>query len=234
MINDWPTQAIILAAGIGRRLFPVTKRIPKPLLAVGGRPILSWILDDLRAAGVTNTCIVVNHLADQIVEYVRDHPIDGMDIDFRRQPSVTGTADALKCAEDYLHEPTFVLAADYVLTGEYSSQLKQAYLTSSADLVISLKEIPAGELGQRSLVEIDAAGVISRLIEKPSTKAAGTVLGASLLYIVPPDIYDFISDLPQSTRGEHELPQAIDLMLQAGFHALGILQTAPREWTAGE
>ena len=231
VINDWPTKAIILAAGRGRRLQPITQTIPKPLLKVGGRPLLDWTLESLQIARTASTCIVVNHLADQIVRYVERHPTRGMDIEFCYQKEPLGTADALLSAAHFFDQPAFIVAADYALSKEQLLELKREYQLGSADMVISLKEVPAEELQSRSLVQISEDGLISRLIEKPHDVPKEEALGASLIYIVPPETIKFVPEVPLSLRGEYELPQVIDLMIQTGWVAKGILQTAPMEWS---
>ena len=75
-------KAIILAAGLGTRLKPLTDRIPKALVPIAGKPLLEWQLEKLRAAGIREVVINVHHFADQVEAYVRENSSFGMDIRF--------------------------------------------------------------------------------------------------------------------------------------------------------
>ncbi len=230
--NDYPTRAVILAAGIGRRLKPFTLRTPKPLLRIGGHPLIKMTLQALAAARVTDTCIVVNHLAEQIIEYVSNRQDWGMTIKFAHQEKLLGTADALKSASKFLDQPCFVLAADYALPREMLLQLKRLYLSESADMVVSLKEIPGHEVPFRSKVRLDQSNNIVELLEKPGSDSESDTVAASLIYIVPPEISHFLTQTPLSRRGEFELPEVFNLMIKSGFTAKGLLQESPAEWSA--
>jgi len=232
--NDYPTRAVILAAGIGRRLEPFTLSTPKPLLRIRGRSLIEMTLQALAAARVTETCIVLNHLAEQIIEYVSDRQDWGMTIKFAHQEKILGTADALISAGKFLDQPCFVLAADYALPREMLLQLKRFYLAGSADMVVSLKEIPGHEVPFRSTVQLDQSNNILELLEKPSSGSESDAIAASLIYIVPPETTQFLTKLPLSMRGEFELPEALNLMIKSGISARGLLQDPPAEWSADD
>ena len=234
MGNDYPTRAVILAAGRGTRLEPFTSKVPKPLLTVKGRSMLDWTLRALSIARVTETYIVVSHLAEQIVEYVGDGRIWDMAVEIAYQKETLGTADALKTVTDFLIEPCFVLAGDYALQEKYLLDLKRCYLAGSADLVISMKEVPREEARHRSSIHLGEGGRILQILEKPTLVAASDTLGASLIYIVPPEIRQFLKHAPLSRRGEFELPELVNLMIGSGFSGKGLVQEAPREWTGEE
>jgi NDP-sugar pyrophosphorylase family protein len=231
--NDYPTRAVLLAAGKGRRLEPVTIKTPKPLLKVGGRSLIEKTLRALQAARVIDVCIVVNHLAEQIVEYVSAKGDWGMSIHFVHQEEILGTADALRTAVDFLDQPCFVLAADYALPRGILLPLKDLYQSESADMVISLKEVPGQEVSYRSTVRLDMSGRIVELLEKPRSTLESKATAASLIYILPPEIALYLSSVGLSKQGEYELPEVINLMIMNGYAARGLLQDTPLEWSAG-
>lgn len=234
MGNDFPTRAVILAAGRGTRLEPFTSKVPKPLLKIKGRSMLDWTLRALSIARVTETCIVVSHLAEQIVDYVADGRVWDMAVKIAYQRETLGTADALKSAMEFLIEPCFVLAGDYALKENYLLELKRFYLASTADLVISVKEVPRKEIRHRSSILLGDEDRILQILEKPTVVTASNRLGASLLYIIPPEIRQFLNHAPLSRRGEFELPELVNLMIGSGFSGRGLVQEAPREWNARE
>ena len=231
IVNDYPTRAVVLAAGRGWRLDPLTKTVPKPLLVVDGRPLLSWTLEALKTARVTNACIVVNHLAVQIIDYVDNYPALDMTIRYCHQKLKMGTADALLSASCCLDQPVFVLAADYAIPQRFLIELKREYLENAAELVVSLKKIPANEIKHRSLVQTDKSGAISKILEKPNHRSSSDSTGASLIYILPPEVRHYLDKVSLSPRGEFDLPEVLDLMIEAGFTAKGLLQKAPKEWS---
>ncbi|MFW5941191.1 MAG: nucleotidyltransferase family protein [Chloroflexota bacterium] len=225
-----PQRAIVLAAGRGKRLIPYTNQCPKPLLEVDGRPILSYVLEALSAAGVREVCLVVGYLGRQIESYVDGGRPWSIQATIRWQPEPKGTGDALRLARDFISAPTFVTAADYALPRDYLQALKRVYIRSNVPLAVSLKALPAQALRQSSSVLFDDEGYISRIIEKPEPGAAPSSVAASLIYIVPPQIRDYLHELPLSPRGEYELVSVINRMLADGYEICGLQQQPPPEW----
>src|SRR5437763_1711131 len=93
-------QAIVLAAGEGRRLRPVTERWPKAVLPIDGRPVVGTLLRELRRAGTARVWLVTGHLADRVESLVGDGAGFGVDIRYVRQPGPLGSADAVAPALD--------------------------------------------------------------------------------------------------------------------------------------
>lgn len=228
--NDWPTRAVILAAGRGKRLVPHTDSVPKPLLEVDGQPMLASILEALNAASVGQVCIVTHHLAEQIVAFVGDGLKWDMRLVYRRQKALLGTADGLRVASTFLTEPTFVLAADYALPRDYLQKLKQGYQASEAEIYASLREMTRKEIAQRNSVRRDEQGRITAIVEKPARDALLSNVGASLIYIVPPEIASYLPRVKRSPRDEYEITEALSAMLDDGYTMDGIIQQPPREW----
>jgi choline kinase len=117
-------SAVILAAGVARRLAPLTDRTQKSLLPVGGRPILARMLDALAAVGVPRVTIVVGHCADQVAELVATAP-PGMAVHCVRNPDYAlGSAISLYTARDTIAaNPTLIMDADVVFPGEFLRRL---------------------------------------------------------------------------------------------------------------
>ena len=102
-------KAMILAAGRGERLRPVTDRLPKPLLEVGGKPLLAWHLERLAAAGIVNVVINVSHFADLIVTHVGNGASYGLSVQYSREPEALETAGGIAQARAQLGEAPFLL-----------------------------------------------------------------------------------------------------------------------------
>ena len=102
-------EAVVMAAGEGRRLRPLTERYAKPVLPIDGRPVIVTLLHELRAAGIDRITVVTGHLAEQV-----EALLDGFELRFARQPEPLGSADAVRRGLDGL--PTLVVGADTVFT----------------------------------------------------------------------------------------------------------------------
>jgi glucose-1-phosphate thymidylyltransferase len=102
-------EAVVMAAGEGRRLRPLTERYAKPVLPIDGRPVVVTLLHELRAAGIERVTVVTGHLAEQV-----EALLDGFGVRFVRQPEPLGSADAVRRGLEAL--PALVLGADTVFT----------------------------------------------------------------------------------------------------------------------
>jgi dTDP-glucose pyrophosphorylase len=192
--------------------------------------MLGSILGALSAASVSAVCIVIHHLAEQIIAFAGDGHNWDLDIEYRRQESLLGTADGLMVAASFLSEPALVLAADYSLPRDYLQTLKTSYQASRADLFASLRQMTPKEIVQRNSARFDPQGRVIEIVEKPDLDAIPSNIGASLIYVLPPEIAAYLPGIKKSRRGEFELTDALNAMLVDGYRMEGILQQAPREW----
>ena len=109
-------KAVVLAGGRGVRFKPFTLTRPKPMIPVGGRPMLEWTLVRLLEAGVRDVVIVTHHLEEQIRGYFGDGSKLGLSISYARQESPKGTADGFRLMEDFAGSEEFIgLYSDYYL-----------------------------------------------------------------------------------------------------------------------
>ena len=227
------TSAILLAAGRGKRQRPYTDVTPKPLLEVDGRPTLDYVLRAAAKAGIMRVCLVTHHLEEQICAYVGDGSKWNLSATFCHQESMLGSGDAvlsvLKRHPEWIDRsaPVLVSATDYIFDENALADLAAAH---STDITVSLKECPLEEISARSSVEVDSEWRIRRVAEKPAQGQALSRYTASLVYILPPAIWDVLPQVPPSPRGEIELPSAVNLLIEQGCAAKGFLQPTPREW----
>src|SRR5207248_8376807 len=110
-------DAVVMAAGEGRRLRPLTERYAKPVLPLDGRPVLATLLRELAAAGCERATIVVGHLAEQVEALAGDGRAFGLAVRYARQPAALGSADAIgRALAAGASPPLLVTAADTVFT----------------------------------------------------------------------------------------------------------------------
>ena len=205
---------------------------PKPLLEVKGRPTLDFVLHAVANAGVERVCIVTNHLEEKIFEYVGDGSKWNLSASFAHQSELRGNGDALlSVPQSWIRdEPVMVVATDYLLGEDSLLELVQAQEKHAAEIVMSLKECPVEELAARSSVDVDSDWRVKRIIEKPKREEIMSPYAASILFILPPQIWNYLPNIQPSERGEIEMQAAIDRMIRDGFKAVGVLQPAPEEW----
>ena len=227
-------SAILLAAGRGKRQRPHTDLTPKPLLEVNGRATLDYILSAVARAGMERVCIVTNYLEEKIFEYVGDGSTWDLSVTFAHQAELRGNGDALQSVpKEWLQdEAVMVVATDYVLEENALLELVEAYQPNEAAIIISLKECPIEELSARSSVEIDSNWRVKRIIEKPKRDEIMSPYAASIVFILPPTIWDYLPRVKPSPRGEIEMQSAVQMMIQDGFVAYGLLQATPLEWNS--
>jgi NDP-sugar pyrophosphorylase family protein len=225
-------SAVLLAAGRGKRQRPYTDRTPKPLLPVHGRPTLEYVLHAVKRAGIERICIVTNHLEDQIFAYVGDGSRWGLNATFAHQNELRGNGDALlSVPKEWLpEEPIMVVATDYILGEDVLLDLVDAHQKHEADITMSLKLCPLEELSARSSVEVDADWRVKMIIEKPRPEEILSPYAASILFIFPAAIWDYLTRVEPSPRGEIEMQSAVQSMIKDGFQAYGLLQPTPEEW----
>jgi MurNAc alpha-1-phosphate uridylyltransferase len=124
-------QAVVLAAGEGRRMRPLSERWPKPVLPIDGRPVIASLLRELAAADLTEVTVVTGYLAKQVEELLGDGSAFGVELRYARQPRPDGSADAVRRAvEAGARTPFLVSAADTLYTPGDVGRFADAFLTS--------------------------------------------------------------------------------------------------------
>lgn len=214
-------QGVILAAGRGARLHPLTQRRSKAMVPVAGKPLVARVLDQLVAAGLREFVIVVAPEDEALITYLAQ-PAPKLHLQLVPQPQRLGMADALRCAAPWI-EGDFVLAAcDNLVPPEHLEQLLAAWqATPRPDAVLSLLPVPRETLGSVGVVVLEGERVV-QIVEKPRPEEAPSTIVAVPLYLFSRRLLDYLPDLPLSPRGEYELPTALQRLLEAGGRVVGV------------
>jgi dTDP-glucose pyrophosphorylase len=163
---DRPNPVVIMAGGLGKRLRPLTEELPKPLLRVGGRPLLETIIEAFADHGFRRFHLSVNYRAAQVEEHFGDGRRLGVAISYLREDEFLGTAGALSLLPDAPSEPVVVMNGD-ILTRVDFGQLIEFHVRTGAEMTMCVREydveVPYG------VVEVDGERVTS-LVEKPTTR----------------------------------------------------------------
>ncbi|MFZ1023347.1 MAG: sugar phosphate nucleotidyltransferase [Thermoplasmata archaeon] len=201
-----PPDAIILAAGRGNRLRPLTDALPKVLVRIGGKPLLAFHLEALRRAGLRRVVIVVGYRSAQVRDFVGDGTPFGLDAQFVLQSEPKGTGDAVRIARDAIHSDSMVVCyGDIFLPHE--TELLRRFLRDSRPKIAGARVSNGGELGRLLTAVKEGRAVLEGLQEKDGRPTPALVNAG--LYLLPRRILDIADRLPLSPRGEWELTDAV-------------------------
>ena len=206
-------KAVIPLAGKGTRLRPHTYITPKPLLRVGGKPVMSYILDDLQELGIEEIVFVIGYLGDVVKEYMaREYP------DIRPQYVVQevqdGTAGAVRLARPYIDDEMLILFVDTLFDADLS-----LVKTLSPDWagVIWAKEVE--DYQRFGVIVTDESGAMTRIIEKPQDPIS-KLANIGLYHIRDHELLfkgiDVVLDHPPGPSGEYYLTDAFQYMVDQG------------------
>jgi choline kinase len=174
-------EAVVMAAGEGRRLRPLTERWPKPVLPVDGRPVIATLLRELAAARFEHVTVVVGHLGGQVEALVGDGSAWGLQLRLARQPEPLGSADAVRRALAVgAAPPLLVTAADTVFCPGDVGRAAETWLASGADAGIGVRR---GGGPRRTPVRVEDGLVVGLGEEAPGGLTAAPLwcLGAGLV-----------------------------------------------------
>ncbi|MFN3974747.1 MAG: glucose-1-phosphate thymidylyltransferase [Dehalococcoidia bacterium] len=206
-------KGLVLAAGKGTRLRPLTYTRPKHLVPVANRPVLFYVLDYLAQAGVEEVGIVVAPDSGAAIrQAVGDGARWGVRISYVVQQEPKGLAHAVACARHFLgDEPFLLLLGDNLFQGGIADSL-QNWPASGAEALALVKEVP--DPRRFGVVEVDAHGRPLRLVEKPREPRSNlAIIG---VYAFTPMVHQVIATLKPSARGELEITDAIQALLEQG------------------
>src|SRR4029078_12594532 len=154
-------QVVILAGGLGTRLWPMTKSIPKPMVPVGGEPYPPHQIGFLRGQGYSDVVILTGYLGEQIEDHFGDGSAVGMRIRYSREPGPLGTGGALRNASELLPDAFLLIYGDSFLSIEYGI-LERRLAETQATAVVALFEDRNGETGVVANVDTDESGFVTR------------------------------------------------------------------------
>jgi UDP-N-acetylglucosamine diphosphorylase/glucosamine-1-phosphate N-acetyltransferase len=205
-------KAVVLAAGEGVRLQPITATRPKHLIKVGGKPILEYCLEALKASGITEVVIVTHYMGNAIRQYFGDG--EGMDLKivYVEQAEMLGTGNAVSAVEPCV-DGDFVLAyGDLLFAPEAVADVAQLYEAEKPAAVMAV--VPVEKPESYGVVELENEKIVKRIIEKPAAGKSPSNLANAGLYVFSKEIFDKIKQTKASIRGEWELTDALSLLIE--------------------
>lgn len=202
-------KVIIPLAGKGTRLRPHTHITPKPMLKVAGKPVMAYILEDLRKLGnVEQIIYVTGHLKEKVEDYARSFGFPSV---FIEQTVQDGTAGAVGLAREYIDQPVLIIFVDTIFDADLS-----VTKNTDADGIIWVKEVE--DYQRFGVVVTDAQGNMTKIVEKPSTPVSKRA-NIGLYYIRNWKLlYEGIAHVLQQpkNKGEYYLTDAFQYMIDKG------------------
>lgn len=198
-------KALILAAGEGTRMRPLTANIPKPLLPVAGKPFLQHIIETLKAFEIKDIFLLIGWKNLTIKEYFGDGDKFGVNIVYLHQEERLGTAHAVGIAQSVMDSPFVCLNGDIVLAKSYIKGLVEFSRNNKGD-ILSLARVDFPE--RFGVVELDGDRV-KEIAEKPKIPKSNLINAG--IYIFTPEIFEAIEKTPKSSRGEYEITESIKI-----------------------
>jgi glucose-1-phosphate thymidylyltransferase len=212
--NGGIMKSVILHGGYGTKLRPLTHTGPKQLIPVANKPISQYVVEDLRNCGITQVAMVLGNIhPEKVKEHYGNGRKFGINIEYIRQDQPKGIAHAVNLCKNYVgNEPFIVYLGDNLIKGGIT-ELARRFERSNDDAMLLLCEVKNPQ--RFGVAELDKSGKLVQLKEKPKKPRSNYALTG--IYFFTPTIFQAISRLKPSRRGELEITEAIQLLLEDGY-----------------
>ena len=207
-------KAMILAAGKGTRVRPITDTVPKPMIPIINRPVMEFLVDLLRRHDFRDIIVSTSYLSHEIENYFREgshfgvniaYSFEGYHCDGEVVPEGAGSAGGLRRTQDFsgFFDETFAVLCGDALIDLDLTEVVEKHRRAGAIATIVLKEVPLDEVYRYGIVQVDGSGRIQRFQEKPKPADAISRLANTGIYIFEPEVLDLVpSDRPFDIGGE--------------------------------
>jgi len=206
-------KAVIIAAGKGKRLSPITSTIPKPMIPIGGKPLLEHSILSLKEVGITEILIIVGYREDIIKNYFEDGLNKfNVKIDYISQIEHLGTAHAVGFAKEFVGEDNFLLMYGDLLTDtKVFEEIIISYKKDQTEGLISLFEVSHPQ--EYGIISLDSAGYVETINEKPSLDLELGNLANAGIFIFNPMIFEAVEKTELSIRKEYEFTDSMRILI---------------------
>jgi len=252
------TSAVILAAGLGTRMLPATKAVPKEMLTVVDKPLLQYAVEEAVDSGIDHIIMVVADGKEAIAEHFgSDSRVEAMArarqdeellalvqapsklarFDYVRQSEPLGIAHAVACAREFVEGRPFALLFpdDLILSDTpVTGQLIEAF-DSCGGSIIGVQPVPEAEIPQYGIVDPESSDLLTKvkgMVEKPSIADAPSSLGIVGRYLLSASIFEHIDRIPAGKSGEYQITDALASQVAAG-ESVCALQYEGRRFDTG-
>lgn len=206
-------KCVILLAGEGTRLTPLTENRPKPMLHIGGTPIIERVIGCLKKNKIKEILLIVGHKKEIIQDYFKDGNGFGVNIEYLVQPNYLGTADAIKLAEDYVGGDDFLeIYGDLFIKPETITKVLKEY-EKTGEFIMA---ITSAKNSKNYGVVITEGNHVSQIIEKPKDDIKFDNQINAGIYVFKKKIFDIMKSTQISVRGEYEITDSLNQLICRG------------------
>jgi mannose-1-phosphate guanylyltransferase len=213
-------KAMILAAGKGTRVRPITHVLPKPMIPLVRKPVMEFLVEHLKAHGVKQIMVNTSHLAPVIEEYFRDgdrfgiqmaYSFEGDLIGGQLEGKAMGSAGGMKKIQDFsgFFDETFVVLCGDALVDVDFSEVLRFHRERKSIATLVLRDVPAEDVSKYGVVETDDSGRIIRFQEKPSREEAASTTINTGIYVFEPEVFRYIPSGVEFDIGAQLLPELV-------------------------
>ncbi len=207
-------KALVLSGGKGTRLRPLTFTIAKQLIPLGNKPVLGYVLDQIAQTGITQIGIIIApETGHYVKKYIKNGSAWGLDVTYITQEPL-GLAHAVKTAKNFLGKDNFIMCLGDNLQGQRLTTFVQKFTKENMDALILLK--PVEDPTKFGVATLDEKANIIELVEKPKNPTSNLAIVGT--YIFSSNIFNAIDVIKPSLRGELEITDAIQEMINMGFN----------------
>ncbi|MDR1993065.1 MAG: NTP transferase domain-containing protein [Nitrososphaerota archaeon] len=220
-------KAVLLAAGAGERLQPLTATRPKHLLKIAGKPLLQYSLEAIKHAGINEAILITHYRGEAIEKYFGDGTALGLKLTYLNQPKLLGTGNATGIAEPYLDTDFLLIYGDLLFGIETVKTVVNKFRPGKTAGVVGV--VPTAHPENYGIIEQTKEGTIKGIIEKPPANSAPSNLANTGVYVFSQGIFEKIHKTNISSRGEWELTDAIT-MLSKGDNPILSVELSKEDW----
>ncbi|MFX1317132.1 MAG: bifunctional sugar-1-phosphate nucleotidylyltransferase/acetyltransferase [Promethearchaeota archaeon] len=206
-------KAVIIAAGKGKRLMPITSSRPKPMIRLAGKPLLEHTILGLKDAGIDEILLIVGYKNN----IIRDYFGNGQDklnvnIEYITQEEQLGTAHAFRYSKNFVNdESVLFMYGDLLVDPIVYQKIVQKYNENKVDGIILLVEVKNPE--EFGIISLDSSGFVEKIIEKPTSDMNVGNLANAGIFIFNSKIFQAIEKTEKSKRGEYEFTDSMEILI---------------------
>lgn len=231
-MEDRPRIAVIPAAGLGKRFYPLTRAQPKEMLPIVDRPVIHYIVEEAVKSGLEKILIIVGSGKDAIVNYFdksnlddeinESNVIDLPDVYFVRQKELLGLGDSIRYVKNFVgNEPFVILLGDTIYTSKTDDTVTSQIIERYEEIkqpIVAVEQVSKDKIQDYGIIAgtpvNENTWKVSSLIEKPKAEEAPSNLGITGTYILDERIFKFLELIKPGRNGEYQLTDALSLYVQ--------------------
>ena len=220
-------KAVLLAAGAGERLLPITATRPKHLIKIAGKTILEFCLEAVKRASINEVIVVTHYMGETIRGYFGDGAKLGLKVNYVEQGKILGTGKATEVVEPYIDGDFILIYGDLLFGQNTVKTVIEKFKESKTAAAMAV--VPVDQTENYGIVEQNVQREVKRIVEKPTAGKAPSNLANAGIYVFSEEIFDEIKRIKTSIRGEWELTDAITMLVKRG-KIVNAVELSKGEW----